>query len=209
MSSLNIDCSHWTGQGWNNGQKLKDWDKYTTTASFKKHLIKEIGNICENCNLSKLLDIDIPLDLHHIDGNRTNNLLSNLQLLCPNCHALTDSFKGKNIKLLNIIKKERELLLNSSDLPIKKEHIIKQFKERIVKEKPLKSEYIPKTKIAWPTDVELIEMIKINSISSIAKNLGVCDNAIRGRMKHRKIYIKSLSPWSQKHGSKPNTIIPS
>jgi predicted HNH restriction endonuclease len=40
----------------------------------------------------------IPLELHHIDGDKTNNTLENFQLLCPNCHALTDSYRGKNVK---------------------------------------------------------------------------------------------------------------
>ncbi|TFG24210.1 MAG: hypothetical protein EU529_04875 [Promethearchaeota archaeon] len=35
-----------------------------------------------------------PLDIHHIDGNRQNNRPENLELLCPNCHALTPNYKG-------------------------------------------------------------------------------------------------------------------
>ena len=38
----------------------------------------------------------IPLELHHKDGDRTHNELNNYELLCPNCHALTDSYRGKN-----------------------------------------------------------------------------------------------------------------
>ena len=38
----------------------------------------------------------IPLELHHIDGNNQNNNLTNLTLLCPNCHAMTDNYRGKN-----------------------------------------------------------------------------------------------------------------
>ena len=39
----------------------------------------------------------IPLELHHINGIKTDNRLENLQMLCPNCHALTDNYRGKNI----------------------------------------------------------------------------------------------------------------
>jgi 5-methylcytosine-specific restriction endonuclease McrA len=53
---------------------------------------------CENCGLSTWLGNPIPLELHHIDGDKTNNTLENFQLLCPNCHALTDSYRGKNVK---------------------------------------------------------------------------------------------------------------
>ena len=51
---------------------------------------------CECCQLTEWLNEPIPLELHHIDGNRFNNQLDNFQLLCPNCHAKTDSYRGKN-----------------------------------------------------------------------------------------------------------------
>lgn len=51
---------------------------------------------CESCNLTTWLGHDIPLEVHHKDGNRHNNTIENFQLLCPNCHALTDSYRGKN-----------------------------------------------------------------------------------------------------------------
>ena len=51
---------------------------------------------CESCGLEKWMGQPIPLELHHIDGDKTHNELSNYQLLCPNCHALTDSYRGKN-----------------------------------------------------------------------------------------------------------------
>ena len=40
----------------------------------------------------------IALEIDHIDGDNTNNQLSNLRYLCPNCHALTDTYRGRNIK---------------------------------------------------------------------------------------------------------------
>lgn len=53
---------------------------------------------CENCGLTEWLGNPIPLELHHKDGNRENNTIENYILLCPNCHALTDSYRGKNSK---------------------------------------------------------------------------------------------------------------
>ena len=52
---------------------------------------------CENCGLTHWCNDLIPLELHHKDGNRHNNTLDNYELLCPNCHALTDSYRGKNV----------------------------------------------------------------------------------------------------------------
>ena len=52
---------------------------------------------CERCGLTEWLGQPIPLELHHIDGDKNNNTLENFQLLCPNCHAFTDSYRGKNI----------------------------------------------------------------------------------------------------------------
>jgi hypothetical protein len=52
---------------------------------------------CERCGRTEWEGRPIPLELDHIDGDRTNNLLENLRLLCPNCHALTPTYRGRNI----------------------------------------------------------------------------------------------------------------
>jgi 5-methylcytosine-specific restriction endonuclease McrA len=51
---------------------------------------------CESCYNTEWLGKPISLELDHIDGNRSNHLYSNLRLLCPNCHAQTDTYRGKN-----------------------------------------------------------------------------------------------------------------
>ena len=51
---------------------------------------------CECCGLTEWLGEPIPLELHHKDGNYFHNELDNFQLLCPNCHAKTSSYRGKN-----------------------------------------------------------------------------------------------------------------
>jgi len=53
------------------------------------------------CGISRWLDGEVPLQLDHKNGNKDDNSLRNLRLLCPNCHALTpeyrlkDEFKGE------------------------------------------------------------------------------------------------------------------
>jgi hypothetical protein len=51
---------------------------------------------CSGCDLELWLGNPIPLELDHIDGNSSNHLLENLRLLCPNCHALTSTYRGRN-----------------------------------------------------------------------------------------------------------------
>jgi hypothetical protein len=57
--------------------------------------IKE--HICEICKLDTWLGQKITLELHHIDGNRYNNSLDNLQMLCPNCHSMTPNHSMKKV----------------------------------------------------------------------------------------------------------------
>lgn len=51
---------------------------------------------CENCGISDWRGKKLALELHHKDGNRSNHYISNLQLLCPNCHSQTGTFRARN-----------------------------------------------------------------------------------------------------------------
>ena len=62
----------------------------------KRHNILEYK--CQKCGCDgHWQDGIISLEVHHINGNNTDNEISNLQYLCPNCHALTDNYRGRNI----------------------------------------------------------------------------------------------------------------
>ena len=95
-----------------------------------KRLIKEgyKERKCEKCGLTEWQGQPIPLELHHEDGNRNNNLLNNLKILCPNCHALTNTFCGKNIKIQKKIKQDKKKINNRiKNPPISR----KELKEKI------------------------------------------------------------------------------
>lgn len=107
IKTMNLDTSHFTGKSWNKGLKLQpkrpieDYlsNKYKISSyKLKLRLIKEgvFERRCYFCNQEQWLENPIPLELDHIDGNHQNNNLSNLQLICPNCHALTPNYRGKN-----------------------------------------------------------------------------------------------------------------
>jgi hypothetical protein len=63
----------------------------------KKFLIKQRGHVCEICKLSVWMGKPISLEMDHIDGNSYNNSFENVRIVCPNCHAQTPTYKGKNL----------------------------------------------------------------------------------------------------------------
>ena len=86
-----------------NGEKLH-------IQTLRKLLIGDVDSCCELCNTSEWLGSPITLEIHHIDGNNKNNELSNLQILCPNCHSQTDNYRAKNIKKKTCNQLENTLL---------------------------------------------------------------------------------------------------
>jgi hypothetical protein len=86
---------------YNQKQKFKLIENGDITLDFrqyKKYLINKHGNKCMVCGWCKINQHSgkIPIELEHIDGNSNNNSLSNLKLLCPNCHSLTSTYKSLN-----------------------------------------------------------------------------------------------------------------
>jgi hypothetical protein len=77
-------------------RRIKSVEAAKTDEARKRLLIEQRGHRCEDCGLVEWKQVPIPLELHHIDGDSDNNKESNLQLLCRNCHALTDNHKRRN-----------------------------------------------------------------------------------------------------------------
>lgn len=78
-----------------NIQKIENGISFSTD-KMKQYLIEKNGNQCELCKTSNWMNNPLTLHCHHIDGNKHNNHLSNLQILCPNCHTQTDNYGSKN-----------------------------------------------------------------------------------------------------------------
>ena len=112
IKELNLDTSHMTGKAWNQGERftivkpakplgeiLVEHSTYTNSNILRKRLLKEgIKEYkCECCNRTEWLGKPIKLELHHINGVKDDLRIENLQILCPNCHAYTDNYRGKNI----------------------------------------------------------------------------------------------------------------
>ena len=64
----------------------------------RRYLIFKLGEKCARCDWNERHPKTgrVPIEVEHIDGNWQNNRPDNLTLLCPNCHALTDTFRGLN-----------------------------------------------------------------------------------------------------------------
>lgn len=62
----------------------------------KSHLKKKYDNKCQQCNTGEWQGKSLNLHIHHIDGDAYNNDLSNVMLLCPNCHSQTDNYGVQN-----------------------------------------------------------------------------------------------------------------
>ena len=114
-----VDTSHFTGQGHLKG-KHHNWAKKSIledilveeskykggSYKLKIKLIQEgvFERKCYRCGNTSWEKQNIPLELDHINGNIYDNRLLNLTLLCPNCHALTPTYRGRNQKRRGINK---------------------------------------------------------------------------------------------------------
>lgn len=174
---LQLDCSHFKKNLF--VKSKKEWDikdiliensPYTSTHSLKKKLIKFglLSNSCYECNIDEWYGQKISLHLDHINGDRTNNRIENLRLLCPNCHSLTSTYcRGKKSK------KEYKCL----DCGIKVSRVNTRCQEcaGLIRRGA-------NQKINWPELTNLKSMAHELGFAETGKKLGVSDNAVKKRI---------------------------
>ncbi len=104
MRRLGLSTDHHTGKIWNKGgvelrSRRSVIGAKRPNSQFRNRLIRDgyFEHRCSMCGLDIWLGEPIPLELDHIDGDRYNNELDNFRMLCPNCHAKTPTYRGKNI----------------------------------------------------------------------------------------------------------------
>ncbi len=83
---------------WKNGEESGLSGVYNISKHIRRYLFEKNDCKCEMCGWGETNKFtgNIPLEVHHKDGDYTNNKEENLQLLCPNCHSLTETFKAHN-----------------------------------------------------------------------------------------------------------------
>lgn len=184
---------------------------YVKTSSLKWKLFSEglKKYKCEKCGCTHWEGKQLALQLHHINGDDTDNRLENLQILCPNCHSQTDNYCGRNAVRNTTVKryyckacyKEIEktpsglcdecynkLVENKLDLSNAPKGIrVRSYSTCVDCGKRIDSHSTRcdecsntlKRKVERPSKEELSQLIIESNFTAIGRTYGVSDNAVR------------------------------
>lgn len=107
IRKLGLNTSHFKGKAWQKGQgqdqfpleeflRLNGRPIASCKLKFKLFKYGLKVNKCEICGISEWLSKPLPTELHHVNGQRCDNRLENLKVLCANCHGQTPNFCKRN-----------------------------------------------------------------------------------------------------------------
>jgi hypothetical protein len=156
VKKLGLSTAHFIDpKQWNSGKKfgprrpVEDYlvkGRHCSSNSLRRRLISEgIKEArCEKCGITEWNGSPAPLELDHINGDHDDNRLENLQILCPNCHAQTDTYRGRNRadrkEKIERVKKEKEVKPSCDHNALKKEEV--EFRLKLL-------EHVDFTKFGW------------------------------------------------------------
>ena len=199
----NINIDHFTGQAWNTGDRFTSFCKkiplaeilienslYHNNTNIKQKLFKEgiKKDECENCGISMWLGKKLSIELHHNNGNNSDNRIENLKMLCPNCHSQTTTFRGRNLESsVNKNRKEKFALFQVKKERFKKSitstclncgSINKRNSRKFCSTKCMFESQLKAANIPSKDDLE-IKIKELKSFVQVGKHYGKSDNAVR------------------------------
>lgn len=85
-------------KSWKEGNELGYRGVGQISAHLRRYMLEKTNCSCEicGCNWVNPKSGKPIVEIHHKDGNPYNNVESNLQVLCPNHHAMTETYKNNN-----------------------------------------------------------------------------------------------------------------
>ncbi len=94
---------------WKKGEEPGHTPSFKIHKYVKRYLFEKHNNSCQIDGWHEINPYTgtVPLQIHHIDGDCTNNSEENLQLLCPNCHSLTENFGSRNKNSKRVFRKQK------------------------------------------------------------------------------------------------------
>lgn len=182
ITELELDVSHFSKPGNREGpqptisiQDILEGRVLRGSAYVKRRLLKEGLLIykCDKCGLKDWQGKPITLQLDHKDGDRTNNALSNLRLLCPNCHSQTPTYCVGNRKL----KKNTLYVCVECGVPV-------STGCRTCADCRTNQP----AKVDWPSRRDLHEMVRRLGPLATARRLEVSRNTLYGRLRKQGYY---------------------
>ena len=161
-------------QLWKNGEVNGVTGQFGISQHIKHYLLERANYKCEKCGWHKVNKFTnkIPLEVHHKDGDHRNNNEDNLELLCPNCHSLTETYRGGNLNKSTRVGREKYVSRKNYCVDCGVEiqststrcHSCEGKHRRV--DKPVTRE-------------ELKNLIRTIPFTKIGEKFGVSDNAIR------------------------------
>jgi len=184
IEKMRLSIDHWgcyDKRGWAKGLKFPNRPRipleeilvetsFYHSSSLKKRLFTEniFEKKCYRCSRTEWEGVGIPLEIEHKNGNHYDNRIENLTILCPNCHALTETNSGKNH--YRKTKKDRE-------------KVIEKVLSQSVNGEVQSVIFVDKSKLS--------EDLKTKSAKDVGKEIGVSESFIRNYCKRHNIQIPS------------------
>ena len=159
---------------WRRGEENGRSGDYQISNYVRNFMLKKANSKCEKCGWGEINPFTgkTPLEIHHKDGNYENTTEENLEVLCPNCHSLTENFRSRGGERPGRVKYQKTNICVDCGAPITNTAIrcatceIKHRKQEHLENIPISRE-------------ELKYRIRNETFSSIARDFNITDNGLK------------------------------